>query len=206
MQFAGAAFNYTPGGHRSACRTRGHDSAIELIAVLSQQEFPVSVIIADYSASRRLFCFFGNHPFAMTRLMEEYCHEVLVLLKNLRNPYFALSKNSRRGLNSRTGLEQAASSLVMDTQRFSPTVHFHRRYEIAIADRLIATEKRVRDAKRYRSRRSTRTRKPSEAGHCRRPAMRASYDGRRSGNEARMKGEREREGEGLVARGAATAG
>ncbi|XP_017758284.1 PREDICTED: uncharacterized protein LOC108549427 [Eufriesea mexicana] len=93
MQFAGAAFNYTPGGHRSACRTRGHDSAIELIAVLSQQEFPVSVIIADYSASRRLFCFFGNHPFAMTRLMEEYCHGMFLYTQSVYFPLVNTNKS-----------------------------------------------------------------------------------------------------------------
>lgn len=41
MQFAGAAFNYTWGGHGSAWRTRGHASAIEPIASPFQREFLV---------------------------------------------------------------------------------------------------------------------------------------------------------------------
>ena len=54
------------------------------------------------------------------------------------------------------------------------------------------TGKRVLGAKRYRSLESTCTQEPSEFGHCQGATMRARYDARRSGNVARMKGERER--------------
>lgn len=54
----------------------------------------------------------------------------------------------------------------------------------------IVTGKHVLGAKRYRSLESTCTQEPSEFGHCQGATMRARYDARRSGNVARMKGER----------------
>lgn len=54
----------------------------------------------------------------------------------------------------------------------------------------IVTGKHVLGAKRYRLLESTCTQEPSEFGHCQGATMRARYDARRSGNVARMKGER----------------